>query len=105
MLAPAERLWPLAAALASPAVTSWAMHQVAGTALSARALKMTAALVRAVPLPADDDAWRAGADAFHAGDIDSYVEAMAAAYEVGPEVGEWWVERARTVWSPTTVPR
>jgi len=81
------------------------MHQVAGTALSARALKVTAALLRTAPLPTDDEAWRVGADAFHTGDIDAYAEAMASAYEVGPDVGEWWIERARTVWSPAGVAR
>ena len=74
-------------------------------ALSATALKVTAALLREVPLPADDDGWDAGTDAFRAGDIDGYVEAMAAAYGVGPEVGAWWIERARSVWSPAAVPR
>jgi hypothetical protein len=105
VLAAPDRLAPLAAALASPAVTAWALHRVAGTALSPSALKVTAALLRDVPLPNDHEAWSAGTTAFLAGDLDGFVDAMAAAYEVGPEVGEWWVERARTVWSPTTVPR
>jgi len=100
VLADAEQLWPLAAALASPAVTAWALQQVAGTARAPQALKVTAALLRQVPLPSDAHAWRSGTDAFRAGDLEGFVAAMALAYDIGPEVGEWWIERARTVWSP-----
>lgn len=100
VLADPERLWPLAAALASPTVTAWALQQVAGTARAPQALKVTAALLRQVPLPSDDDAWCSGTDAFRAGDLDGYVAAMAVAYGTGPAVGEWWMARARTVWSP-----
>ena len=53
VLAPTERLWPLAAALAAPAVSAWLLARAAGTALTPRALKVTAALLREVPLPAD----------------------------------------------------
>jgi hypothetical protein len=105
VLGPVERLPALAAALAAPAVTAWALHQVAGTALSATALKVTAGLVRQVPLPADGAAWVEGTEAFRRHDLEAFVDAMAAAYAVGPEVGEWWVERARSVWSPAPVPR
>ena len=43
VLAPAERLWPLAAALAAPAVSAWLLQRAAGTARTPRALKVTAA--------------------------------------------------------------
>jgi hypothetical protein len=105
VLAPRERLGALAAALASPGVTAWALHHVAGTALSATALKVTAALLRDVPLPIDGSAWEAGTEAFSRGDLEGFVEAMAAAYGLGGPVGEWWVERARSVWSHAPVPR
>ncbi len=105
VLAPVERLWPLAAALAAPAVTAWSLARTAGRALSPRALKVTAALLRAVPLPVDEAAWDRGTEAFRSGDLDGFVDAMAVAYGVGPEVGAWWVERARTVWSPAAAAR
>ena len=87
----------LAAAVASPAVTAWALHRVAGTALSAAALKVTAALLREVPLPVDQAAWSDGADAFDAGDIEGYVAAMAEAYGVGPtSASGGWSGRERS---------
>ena len=36
VLAPTERLWPLAAALAAPAVSAWLLQRAAGTAQDAR---------------------------------------------------------------------
>jgi N-6 DNA Methylase len=105
VLAPVERLWSLASALAAPAVSAWLLAQVAGAALTRRSLKVSAALLREVPLPGDADAWDAGTDAFKAGDIEAYVDAMAAAYAVGPDVGAWWIEPARSVWSVTATPR
>jgi len=105
VLAPVERLWPLASAIAAPAVTAWALARVAGAALSPRALKVTASLLRDVPLPTDGEAWARGTEAFRAGDLEGFVDAMAAAYAVGPEVGEWWTDRARSAWSPVAAGR
>ncbi len=101
VLAPTERLWPLAAALAAPAVSAWLLQRAAGTARTPRALKVTAALLREVPLPTDHDAWACGTAAFRAGDLEGFAEAMSGAYGTGPDVAAWWVERARTVWSPS----
>lgn len=100
VLAPPGRLWPLAAALASPAVTAWLLQQVAGTALTPHALKVTAALLREVPLPTNEAAWEDGTEAFRCGDLQLFVEAMTSAYGTAPDVADWWTERARTVWSP-----
>jgi predicted RNA methylase len=100
VLAPAERLWPLAAALAAPAVSAWLLQRAAGTGLTRQSLKVTAALLRDVPLPTDDDAWVAGTAALQAGDLDGFAAAMSVAYGTGPDVAAWWAERARTVWSP-----
>jgi hypothetical protein len=105
VVAPSERLWPLAAALAAPAVTAWLLARSAGTARTPRSLKVTASLLREVPLPSDADAWAAGAGALRAGDLGSFADAMSAAYGTGPDVAAWWVERARSVWSPTAVHR
>ena len=97
--APDQR-WPVAAALASPAVTAWLLQQAAGTALTSTALKVSASLLRSVPLPTDADAWALGAAALRQGDLDAFATAMAAAYATEPSVTEWWLERARAVWSP-----
>ena len=105
VLAPSERLWPLAAALASPAITAWVLHRSAGTALTPRALKVTATLLRDAPLPIDDEAWARGTDAFRSGDQAAFGAAMATAYGTGAELTEWWLERARErsgVWARPT---
>jgi len=99
VLAPPERLWPLAAALAAPAVSAWLLQQVAGTALTAQSLKVTAALLREVPLPTDATAWALGTDAFRDDDLDAFARAMATAYGTSLEVSDWWRERAKRVWS------
>jgi len=99
-LAPPERLWPLAAALASPGVTAWLLQQVAGTALTPHALKVTAALVREVPLPTNEAAWEDGTTAFRRGDLQLFADAMTTAYGTSAEVGDWWIKWAKLVWSP-----
>ncbi len=99
VLAPPDRLWPLAAALAAPAITAWLLERVAGTALTPHSLKVTAALLRGVPLPTNDEAWHHGTEALRDGDLDAFVDAMGVAYGVGVEVGRWWQPRAATVWS------
>jgi len=105
VLAPADRLWPLAAALAAPAVSAWLLARAAGTARTPRSLKVTASLLREVPLPSDADAWAAGTAAFRGGDGVAFADAMSAAYRTGADVEAWWSERARTVWSPPAVRR
>lgn len=100
VLAAPDRLWPLAAALAAPAVSAWLLHRVAGTALAPGALRVSAALLRQVPLPVDDVAWAEGTEAFRARDLDRFVLAMGDAYGVGSHVGRWWRARAEDVWSP-----
>jgi hypothetical protein len=100
VLAPPDRLAPLAAALAAPAVTAWLLQRAAGTALTPTALKVSAALLRVVPLPTDQQAWQEGTDAFAARDLDAFAVAMQRAYGSDEAVTDWWMARARTVWSP-----
>lgn len=100
VLAPVERLWALAAALAAPGVSAWLLQQVAGTGLTAQSLRVSAALLRTVPLPTDPGAWARGTAAFRAGDQAAFADAMSTAYGTGAEVAAWWSERATTVWSP-----
>jgi hypothetical protein len=105
VLAPPDRLWPLAAALAAPAVTAWALAHAAGTARTPRSLKVTAALLRSVPLPTNLEAWKVGTAALRAGELDRFARAMSDAYGTGTEVADWWRARARTVWSRSPVAR
>lgn len=97
-LAPADRLWSLAAALCSPPVSAWAAQRAAGTAMSPGAVRLTASLVRAAPLPADEDAWDEGTRALQAGDAERFAEVMTAAYRCSPGVGDWWLQRVGSAW-------
>ena len=56
-----ESLWLLAAALAAPPASAWVAERASGTALGARALRVSARTVARVPLPVDHDAWAEGA--------------------------------------------
>ena len=105
VLAPPDRLWSLAAALASPAVSAWLLERAAGTALAPQGLKVSAALLRQVPLPSDPLAWDEGTAAFRAGDLGGFADAMGRAYAVDGAVGRWWGERAKRVWSRADRPR
>jgi hypothetical protein len=105
VLAPPDRLWSLAAALAAPAVSAWALQRTAGTARTTQSVKITAPLLRDVPLPPDHDAWARGTSAFRSGDLDGFAAAMSIAYGTGPAVAGWWLDRARSVWSPAGPPR
>lgn len=105
VLAPPQQLWSLAAALASPAVTAWALQRAAGTARTPDTLKVSAALLRQVPLPSSQEHWDDGTAAFRAGDLTAFAQAMSRAYDSPPAVAEWWERRAKAVWSPGAVAR
>ncbi len=98
----------LAAVLLAPAVSAWAMTNFAGAALSADAVKLSAAQVRSIPLPRRDHAaWDDAAGAFEAAErcaargdgygwsaqVDRLGRAMTRAYGTADEVYTWW--RAR----------
>lgn len=55
-----EQLEALAAVLCAPPVTAWMLQRRAGSGLSARAMRITASDVAAVPLPEDGRAWERG---------------------------------------------
>ena len=70
-----ERLWHVAAALASPVAAAWALRETAGMALGATAIKLGARHVRALPAPAEGSAWDEAAAAFRtASAVDGRVE-------------------------------
>jgi hypothetical protein len=95
-----DRVWHVAAAISAPALCAWLLGRAAGSGLSPSAVRVSAPDLRSAPLPTDPRAWDEGADAFRARDVDGYAEAMARAYQVGPEVAAWWLPLARSVWSP-----
>ena len=105
----AEQLWHLAAALASPVCTAWAMLHFAGTALHANAIKLSAKQVLTLPLPQPGFAWDNAAHALqaaHAASSDSdrriilaqFAQHATDAYGLrdheARDVMTWWTERA-----------
>ncbi|MFB9315048.1 N-6 DNA methylase [Nocardioides plantarum] len=97
-----DRLWHALAVLLAPPVVAQAAATYAGTGLSARALKLSARQVAALPLPADRDAWDAGAvlaraaqeasDAERPDALRAVGEAMCAAYDDHAAL-DWWLQR------------
>ena len=102
-----DMLWPLAAALTSPAASAWLYQRAAGTGLSRKAIRLRAREVAGLGLPRKGEAWDTGAE--HAkrahqssadGDMETYVrelralgKAMDVAYGVDDTVGSWWWNR------------
>ncbi len=100
-------LWAIAAVLAAPGVSAWAMAHYRGSALSRDALKLSATQVLELPLPVDQAAWadgarlaaraqrqadRADADGWHAALVE-LGQAMTHAYRSGRTIRDWWVDR------------
>jgi hypothetical protein len=100
-----DRIWHAAAALLSPPVTAWALSRFGGAALSADAVKLSAAQVRAVPAPDRGADWDEAAacvrEASAAPDDGSRrrwlldaAEASSRAYgEHDPALQQWWAAR------------
>jgi hypothetical protein len=100
-------LWDIAAVLAAPAVSAWALERCRGSALARDAIKLSATQVLEIPLPAGRSDWARGAGAAEraqvaaeAGDVSGWraalVEvgrAMTDAYGSSSTVLEWWLDR------------
>jgi SAM-dependent methyltransferase len=85
--------WLVAAALTSPVTTAWAAASSLGTALSAQSIKLSAAQVRALPVPKEP--WPSAVAALRAGDAFGCAAAMCAAMGVEREpLLTWWAARA-----------
>jgi hypothetical protein len=86
----------LAAALCAPPVAAWAATRAAGSGLSPGAVRVSASLVRDVPLPVDADAWAEATALLAAGDLARYAEAATAMHALPPEaasaVVRWWTQ-------------
>jgi hypothetical protein len=79
------------AVLLAPATTAWALREASGAALSGDAVKLSAAQLRAVPLPPPGADWDAAAAAVAAGDLLGAGRHMDRAY--GTDVWSWWQAR------------
>jgi predicted RNA methylase len=84
-------LWHVLAVLLAPPVTAWALREASGTALSSDAVKLSAAQLRRIPLPATGSDWDTAAGRLRDGDVLGAGRAMGAAY--GLDVFDWWAAR------------
>lgn len=92
----------VAALLCSPPVSAWAARRTAGNALSADAMRLSAPLLAAVPLPGDHEAWAEASLRLAANDLPAYAEVATAMFELpGGEASaalDWWRDRAKLTW-------
>lgn len=107
VMAEPDRLWRVAAVLASPPVAALSLRRLAGAALTRDAIKLSAKQVLELPLPTDAAAWDLGAEHLHlascaatAGEGDrwrrelvAFGQAMCRAYGAHDEVLTWWLDR------------
>jgi hypothetical protein len=107
VVAAAEELWPLAAALASPPVSADSLRHHAGSALSSDAIKLSAKQILEIGLPCNDGPWERGtaclrnaSDAAGRGDgatwmaqLEQFGADMCEAYDVSDDVLDWWLAR------------
>ncbi len=102
-----DLLWHALAVLLAPPVVAHAAARYLGTGLTARAVKLSAKQLAALPLPGDREAWDRSAElarlaqsAASPEDRTSLLvrcaEVMTSAYDVdSADVIEWWVARTR----------
>lgn len=99
----------LAAVLCAPPVTAWMLRRRAGSGLSGRAMRISAADVAAIPLPGDAEAWARGAGLVRRArgaatdrDASAWAAALAAAgrtmteaygFDPAHPVVAWWQGR------------
>jgi predicted RNA methylase len=101
-----EALWSIGAVLTCPPVAALARARHGGTGRNATALRLRAADVAALPLPADRHAWREGAghlrSAHQAPSLEArraaltaVAESMTEAYGLGADdpVVAWWLDQ------------
>ena len=95
-----DRMWHVLAVLLAPPVTAHAATRYAGTALSTRAIKLSARQVAQLPLPSRRPAWDRGAElvalAQTSGphpDLREFGQTMCQAYDTSGDVLFWWLSR------------
>ena len=86
-----------AVARVAAVATAWLVTEAAGTALSASAVRVSAATLAALPLPNDQQAWDIAAEAARNGDVAACGRAMLQAYAVDDAaLFAWWWDRMPT---------
>ena len=81
----------------SPVATAWLVTEAAGTALSAAAVRVSAATLAALSLPDDEQAWDIAAEAARNGDVAACGRAMLQAHAVDDDaLFAWWWDRMPT---------
>lgn len=92
-----DDLWRVAAVLTSPVASAHIAHRRTGSGLSARALRVTASDLHAIPLPTDEGAWDDAAECVRGGDVAGAGAAMMRAYGCGErsDLLTWWLQNLR----------
>lgn len=92
-----DDLWRVAAVLTSPVASAHIANRRTGSGLSARALRVTASDLHAIPLPVHDDAWDDAARSARAGDVAGTGAAMMRAYGCAgrSDLLTWWLQNLR----------
>ena len=99
-----ENVWPISAALSSPAASARAFARAAGAAMSSDTLKLSATQISEIPLPERTFEWSQGAgyaqqaylaesEPLWASYLFKLGQETAKAYEVNNDVFEWWLNR------------
>lgn len=97
-----DALWLVAAALLGPVASAWALAHAGGAGLAADTIKLSATQLLRVPLPADVDRWREGAELLRLAHVQMltpdwarFGALLVGAYglPVGGAVLDWWLGR------------
>ncbi|NYJ01663.1 hypothetical protein HNR19_002361 [Nocardioides thalensis] len=89
-------VWRVLAVLLAPPVVADAAARYLGAGLVPGSVKVSARQIAALPLPADETAWREGAALARAALLEELAGVMSAAYGCAdPAVARWWLDRAR----------
>jgi len=91
----APSLWHIAALLTCPVATARLVQVSTGSALSADAVRVSAARLSTLPLPDELSLWDEAASRAEAGDVIATGELMMAAHRLADRTDllAWWTER------------
>ncbi len=93
-----DRVWEIAALLTSPYASAWLATQMAGSGMSATAIRVPAAVLARLPLPAGPV--ETAVESLRAGDLAACGQAVLDAYAFDDAVAfglfEWWMARVES---------